>query len=139
MSQFYERGALLLQQKRTELAIEQFMLHLGHEPNCPDGHCMLALCFLGLDKMNEALDFSEKAVSLAPDEAFPYFVLSRVYLDSNKYKKAIACADDGIEVDPMFPDLWGVKAFAYIGVHEFKKGLEAAEIGLEIEPAELHL
>ncbi len=78
MNPHFERGQLLYQQSRYDLAEESFRRALADDPDFVMAHACLALCMLERQEWKEATAEAERAIGLAPDMPFVHYVLARV-------------------------------------------------------------
>jgi tetratricopeptide (TPR) repeat protein len=154
----YERGCLLFEQRRYDLAIKEFRAALVSEPNSPAAHAMLALSLSADGYLNAGIEEAEEAVRLGPDLAYAHYVLSRVLSAIMNFETPKAALDFPIEIDRIVPNWASVRAIraaeealrldatdpdhfarlAYLKVWSWHwtEGLELAERGLALEPTE---
>jgi len=100
-----QKGALLYEQGRYELAAEQLREALSVEPDDAHVHALLALALLYIQPLSpqrfaKARYHSDAAVRLAPESWLPHFTLSLVFSESMDWEPA---------TEPNSP-LGGVKA-----------------------------
>ena len=84
---------LLFETKRYELAINEIQLELSQSPDNHLLYAYFALALSALDKQDEALIQAQKAIEIAPDDDYVYFVLASVYLEKKDLKKAQEAID----------------------------------------------
>lgn len=130
-----ERGWLLVQQRRPELAEREFRMALLQDPHDADAHALLALVLADQEGRGaEALEEARAAVALAPDEPFPYFAEARVHLEAERWDEARRAAEEAIRADPGDPLHYVVLSAAHAGRRRWNEALAAADQALEIDP-----
>src|SRR5688500_16372498 len=68
-----ERGLLLYQQSRYEMAEAELRQALGVEPNDAYAHALLALCLIERKQADDATAEAQQAIHLAPDMPFAHY------------------------------------------------------------------
>lgn len=130
-----QRGWVLAQQGRRDLAEREFRLALADDPHDPVTHALLALVLAGQEtRRAEALAAARTAVGLAPDDAFARGVEARVHLEAERWNEAERAAREAILIDPDDPDHFGVLAAAHLSRSRWADALDAADEGLELDP-----
>ncbi|HEX6426111.1 MAG TPA: hypothetical protein VF008_00445 [Niastella sp.] len=82
-------GKIFLYDGAYDTAEFYFRKSLIQNPNDPDTHTQIALCFLLLGKQNEALEIYEKAIQLTPFNADNYSMYGVfIYFEQGDYEKA---------------------------------------------------
>lgn len=134
MNSHFERGRLLLQQRRFDEAIGELQLHLAHDSDNSSTHSLLSLAFLGLEKHAEATEHAQRAIHLAPDESLGHYALAVVLDERNRLADARAAIEEAIRLDPYNPDYFALLAGLHLQQYRWREALDAANAGLEIEP-----
>ena len=130
-----ERGWLLAQQGRTELAERELRLALGDDPDDAETHALLALVLCDQEgRRTDALQSARAAVGLAPDHPFPHYAEARVHLAAERWLAAERAAREAVLIDPDSPAHFGALSASYAGRERWTEALEAADKGLEIDP-----
>jgi len=129
-----ERGLLLYQQDRHELAGEQLRLALAQEPDDAHAHALLALCLAEGEQFAEATDEARQAIVLAPDYDFAHFAAARVAYARDQYEDALQAVQEAIRLDPSVADYRALLAGIHLDQRRWREGLAAAEAGLEQDP-----
>jgi TolB-like protein/tetratricopeptide (TPR) repeat protein len=82
-------GKIFLYEDSFDTAEFYFRKSLWLNPNDPDTHMQIALCFLMLGKEKEAVEIYEKALQLTPTQADNYFIYGVfIYFEQGDYTKA---------------------------------------------------
>jgi tetratricopeptide (TPR) repeat protein len=130
-----ERGWLLAQQGRAELAEREYRLALAEDPHDADTHALLALVLAGQEpRRAEALAEAREAVGLAPDEPFPHYAEAVVHIQAERWEDAQRAAEQAIRIDPDDPGHYAVLAAAHLGRRRWRDALDAADDALAIDP-----
>jgi tetratricopeptide (TPR) repeat protein len=134
MSTAFQRGIVLYQQGRHDLADREFRRALAEDPDNPSAHAFLALCLTDQDRHDEALHEAGEAVRLDPDMALCHYVRGRALLDLDRPREAEAAALEAIRLDPDDADYPGLLAAVELSRGRWPAALEAAERGLALDP-----
>jgi tetratricopeptide (TPR) repeat protein len=134
MSQAFDRGVILFQQGRHDLASQEFRRGLSEDPDYPLGHAFLALCLAECKQKDEALREADEAVRLAPSLALSHYARSRVLLELDRLREASLAIKEAISLDPDDADYRGLLASIEMARHRWAEALEVAESGLAIDP-----
>jgi tetratricopeptide (TPR) repeat protein len=139
MSTAFQRGIVLFNQHRHDLADREFRQELAESPDNAFAHAFLSLCLMQQqDRKQEALREADEAIRLDPAKAFCHYVRGRVLCDQDRYKEAEASAQEAIRLDPDDADYLGLLAAAELGRGRWADALEAADCGLAIDPEHAH-
>lgn len=134
MNQSLDRGVLLFQQSRYELAEQEFRRMLGENPNDPAAHAFLGLCLEHQEKFDEAQRVAEQAIALAPGWAFTHSCRSQVMENRRQFSEAEKSAREAVRLDPQNADYWARLAATLFRQEKWKDAYEAAMKGLEHDP-----
>jgi len=129
-----ERGILLYQQSRHELAEGELRQALAMDPHDSYAHALLALCLVERKKFDEATAEARQAIHLGPDFPFAHYAHSRVLYDRNHYREALAAIQEAIRLDSTDADYFSLLAGIHCDEKRWQDALEAAEQGLQFEP-----
>jgi tetratricopeptide (TPR) repeat protein len=134
MSTAQQRGIVLLQQGRHDLADREFRQDLAQEPDSPLSHAFLALCLTRSDRDDEALREADEAVRCGPDLAFCHYVRGCALQSKKRLAEAETAAREAIQLDPEDADYPGLLATIEMARSHWKAALEAADRGLALDP-----
>jgi tetratricopeptide (TPR) repeat protein len=134
MSQAFDRGVLLFQQGRHDLASQEFRRGLSEDPDNSLAHAFLALCLSESKQKDEALREADESVRLDPASALSHYARSRVLLELQRLREASQAIKEAIGLDPYDADYRGLLASIEMGRHRWAEALEVAESGLAIDP-----
>jgi tetratricopeptide (TPR) repeat protein len=130
-----QRGWLLAQQGRAELAEAEYRLALADDPHDADTHALLALVLAEQEpRRAEALEEARTAVGLAPDDPFPHYAEAHVHIEAERWGQAQAAAEQAIRIDPDNPGHYVVLAAAHLGRRRWREALDAADQALAVDP-----
>lgn len=129
-----ERGLLLYQQSRHDLAEQELRQALAADPDDAYAHALLALCLTEQEQFKEATDEAQRAVHQAPDDPFSHYALAKVFYDRDRLDEAVAAISESIRLDPTDADYQALLAAIRFDQRRWPDALTAAEQGLEINP-----
>ncbi|MGD9646518.1 MAG: tetratricopeptide repeat protein [Pirellulales bacterium] len=130
----YQRGILLLQQHRYDLAEQAFRQALADQPHHELGHAMLSLCLRELDRQAEGIVEAQTAIGLDPELALGHYALALNLLDRKKHAAALAASREAVRLDPHDADFHAAEAVIELTSERFREGLAAADRGLACNP-----
>jgi tetratricopeptide (TPR) repeat protein len=133
-SPYRQRGALLAEQGRPELAEREFRRALADDPHDPVTHALLALVLADQERDAEAMDEAREAIRLAPDLAMGHYALARAHLEGERPGDALAAAAEAVRLDPEHPRGYSVHAASSLGLRRWNDALAAADTGLALRP-----
>jgi tetratricopeptide (TPR) repeat protein len=134
MSAFFQRGLILFNQNRYDLADREFRQALASDPDHAQAHAFLALCLAEREKHDEAQHEADEAVRLEPDSAFVHYARARVLCERKRFKEATEAVEEAIRLDPENADYRGQLAGILMELRRWNDGLKAAEAGLALDP-----
>ncbi|HYR12222.1 MAG TPA: tetratricopeptide repeat protein [Longimicrobium sp.] len=130
-----QRGWLLAQQGRAELAERELRLALAEDPYDADTHALLALVLAEQEpRRAEALEEAHAAVGLAPDDPFPHYAEARVHLEAERWDDARRAAEQAIRIDSDDAGHYVVLSAAHLGRRRWREALDAADEALALDP-----
>jgi tetratricopeptide (TPR) repeat protein len=129
-----ERGSLLFQTGRHELAEQEFRAALVQEPSNALAHAMVALCLLSQKKYAEATTEAQQAIALRPDWDVGYSALAAILSARERLKDAVLMAERAIQLDPFDPEHHALLAAIRNQQRNWPAALAAADAGLAINP-----
>jgi tetratricopeptide (TPR) repeat protein len=129
-----QRGLLLAQQGRHELAEQELRHALAGNPNQAMTHSLLALCLVKRKAFQEATDEAQQAIHLAPDVPFSHHALAVVWYERNRLREAEAAVGEAIALNPFQAESFGLLAAIKFGQRQWQAALDVAEQGLAADP-----
>jgi tetratricopeptide (TPR) repeat protein len=136
MNPTIERGLLLFQQGRHELAIQEFQQALAADPQLGFAHACIALCLAKQEKFAEASEAAARGIEFAPDSDFTHYVAASVFHDRHDLAQAERAITEAIRLDPYDASYHGLAAAIRFEQSDWTGALERATKGLEIDPDE---
>ncbi|MBI5433257.1 MAG: tetratricopeptide repeat protein [Planctomycetes bacterium] len=133
MGPHFERGRLLFEQERHDMAIREFELELAEDPDQAHVHAMLALCRRAKQEHARAAEHARRAIELAPDAAFVHYVYAQVALGTERFADALKSLDEAIRLDADDADSHALRAAVLLRQEKRKEALAAAEQALELD------
>jgi tetratricopeptide (TPR) repeat protein len=129
-----ERAYHLIEHHRYSEA-EQFLRdYLLEEPEDAGALVLLAISLHELKNTNLALPIIEKAISLAPDEAYVHQAKGSILFEIGNFRGAQKCAELAIALDPENTDNYSLCGQALASQGKSKAALEKLRAGLELDP-----
>jgi tetratricopeptide (TPR) repeat protein len=139
MSIHLERGQLLLQQGRIEMAKKELRLELNQNPSNAYAMGLLGFC-LSTEKDHEnAAQLIESAIGLEPNNPYLFYLQAKIYLLANRLEDSIAAADQGLLLNPNGAEFFLIKGSIALNLDQWEAALKYAEIGLESDPEHVDL
>lgn len=132
-----ERGKLLYEQSRYELAIREFQQVLAQNADDTEALYFQAHSLLHLDRHQEALEVANTILGLLPGEPFALELKARVLIQLNQLKEALTLIEEAIEQDPAEESFWATATVIHYEQKDYDKALATAEEGLSLNPANL--
>jgi len=129
-----ERGLLLYQQSRHELAENELRQALATEPQDAYAHALLALCLAEREKFDEATNEAQHAIHLGPDFPFSHYAHARVLYARNRFYEARVAIEEAIRLDSADADYFSLLAAIHLEEKRWPEALNAAERGLQFDP-----
>lgn len=138
MSAHYEKGRVLYQQRRYDLAETEFRKALADDPNAPLAHAMLAASLSAQGHSDKGVKEAEAAIKLAPDIAYPYYILSLSQLACNRTGDAEKTIKEALRIDPTSSTYLTHAADVQVAKENWKEALKFAEAGLQNDPEDVN-
>jgi tetratricopeptide (TPR) repeat protein len=137
MSAHRERGVLLMQQGRLEMAVEEFGRALVEDPTDAFSHACTALCLTELGKLDDARRGVGEAIRHDPESAFCQYVLGTVELHAERYPEARRAALETIRIEPGKARNFSLLARIHLVTESWEEARAAAEEGLRVDPTDV--
>ncbi len=130
MNVILEQANLLLEQGRpkdAEVKIKQF---LQQEPDNDYALSLLARCLFDRKEFNEGIAVIQKAIQLAPEESFYFYLHAFGHYQNNQHFLAVDNINIAIRLNPYHAEYYGLFAFILLGEKQFNEALQKANEGL---------
>jgi tetratricopeptide (TPR) repeat protein len=137
MSTAFQRGVVLFEQDRYDLADREFRMEIAESPENALAHAFLALCLSERKQKDEALSEADEAVRLDPGEPFCHYARGRVLFEQGRIKDAEAAAREAIELNPIEANYHSLLGCVALRRRRWAEALDAAEQGLALDPEHL--
>lgn len=111
-------GEFLYSHKRVDDAEEAFLRGIRANAHVPEAYVKLALLYSSTKKTQQALDYCDHAIKLAPKKEIGFVGKGQVLMQANDFEKAISHFQEALKFSPNSPDIHEFLAQAYE-----KKGL----------------
>ena len=128
-----ERGRLLYQQSRYDLAETELRQALSQDPGHAYGHALLALTLLQRKQLKQATQEAQEAIHLVPDYAFAHYALAKVWYNRHHYDVSRTAIDEAIRLDPENADYRFLLGAIHYDEKRWKEALQSAEEGLQLD------
>jgi len=139
MSIHLERGQLLLQQGRIEMAKKELRLELNQNPSNAYAMGLLGFCHSTEKDHKNATQLIESAIGLEPNNPYLFYLQAKIYLLANRLEDAIAAADQGLLLNPNGAEFFLIKGSIALNLDQWEAALKYAEFGLESDPEHVDL
>lgn len=126
-------AAALLQQGRMDLAEPRLREVLSQSPNDPWANSILALCISARKNHREAIAQANRAVAVAPNLAFSYYVKSIVSSAADNEESSLRAIEMAIKLDPVAADYHAHHAGVLLDREKPDLALAAADRALALE------
>jgi len=90
--------------------------------------------YYGITSPDEAVEAYEYATKLAPDDAYSFIQLGKIYLVFQDYPKAIGYLDQALQVDQFLPEAYFVKGIIFKEIGDTSKAVSSYETARELNP-----
>lgn len=134
MSTAFQRGIVLFNQNRYDLADREFRQVLAESPDDALAHAFLSYCLVQRDRNDEALHEADESIRLDPGVAFCHYVRGLVLSRQGRLKEAEASAQEAIRQNPADANYLGLLASIELGRRRWDAALATADRGLALDP-----
>jgi tetratricopeptide (TPR) repeat protein len=122
-SQQFQAGVAAFSSGDFVLAATQFEAAVAQAPTMPALHVNLALAYLRLKRLDDAVTSLERAAALAPTDPPIHYQLGSVYVDVQAYDKAVIALERGLAGKPnLTTDALALEATTTLGAVYFAQG-----------------
>ena len=134
MNPNFERGLILFNQNRYDMAEQEFRQALAADPDNPRAHSMLAHCLCEREQFQEATDEAQIAIHKAPDSPHSHYTLAYVYHRRAHNAEALTALSEAVRLDPESADYHALRSAILFEERRWPEALESADRGLECDP-----
>lgn len=132
-------GDMLAQDNQSEKAAAQYKKSIAIDPSKYIVWQNLLFTYSGPSQSDSLLKYSEKALSLFPNQAILHYMSALAYINKKDFKKAISAANRAVEMQPeenvqLLSDMYALLADAYNSDKQYKLSDENFEAALELTP-----
>lgn len=133
MGRHFERGTVLYNLRRFKDAADAFAQELADDPNSPHSHAMRAAALGAFGQFADASQSARRAIELAPQWQYGYYILGVTESLQGKIRKAEATFLQALRLEPT-TDVHFRLAKIYSFTNRIHECLEATAKALELEP-----
>jgi tetratricopeptide (TPR) repeat protein len=130
-----ERADLLIEHRRYELAILELTRLLSEYPELSEAQTRLALCYMPLQRFDDAIKAARKAVSLDPENPVNHSILATVYMSADEKRSALLSIKQAIEIDPSVATFFSLRSAIELSLGWPTDAQYSAETGLSLNPS----
>jgi Flp pilus assembly protein TadD len=105
MNPNFERGLILYNQNRYDLAEQEFRQALAADPDNPRGHSMLAHCLCEREQFKEATEEAQLAIHKSPDSPHSHYTLAYIYHRRAHNDEALTAVGEAVRLDLSAPTI----------------------------------
>ena len=127
-----ERARLLLQQGRTNDAVQQLKMVLQQDPDNTDALAMMARCQFAQKNFEAGIATMQNVLALEPG-SYNFYLLGFGYYSAGKNGLAMEAFQQSQSMDPWFVENYGLLSHVLLEQKKFSEALDMANEGLAIE------
>lgn len=133
MNAFVQRGLLLYEQSRYELAENELRQALGIDSQDAYAHALLGLCLSKREQFKEATEEAQQAIHLAPDFPFAHYAHASILHERNRDDEALPVINEALRLDASNPSYFALLSAIQLNERNWPAALQAAEQGLRLD------
>ena len=134
MATDYQRGAVLFDCGRYDLAEDFLRKAVAAEPENWRAHAVLACCLAANKQLGLALCEAAEAVRLAPDQGWALQAVARARLAANMVPQAEEAINEALQLEPGSAAYLSLKSAILHDQHRWLEALKCANEALRIAP-----
>ncbi len=127
-----QSGVALLNQKQYKKAISFFLQFLEKYPDNFDALNLLAVCYVELAELNQAIKILEKAKEVRSNDVKSLMNLGICYAKTSQYQNALPCFEQCDSLAPNHPEILNALGNTYRLLHHYDLAREKLEQALRI-------
>jgi tetratricopeptide (TPR) repeat protein len=128
-----QRGLLLYQQSRYDMAENEIRQALAFDPRDAYAHALLGLCLGHRELFKEATEEAQQAIHLAPDFPFAHYALASIMRERNRNDEALTAINEALRLDASDPAYFALLSAIHFSERRWPAALDAAERGLQLD------
>lgn len=128
------RAWTLYRAARYELARDAALEAIQEDPALSEAYCLLAFSLSDLDEGAEAIKAARQGIALAPQWAYPYYVLGYVALQARLVFDALAAAESAVKLESDNANYYSFLARVWYSFKDWSQCLELCDRGLSVDP-----
>ena len=132
-SQHAQVGIDLYNRGRVREALAKFDEALVQQGNNVNYLYEYGRILIELDEYDMAVDYGDRAIAAAPNDARGYALKARALMWSDP-ENAIPIAVSGLDIDPNFSPLHAALAIAYTRIGRYDEGLRRGDLAVQLDP-----
>lgn len=121
-----QKAEHLVEIERWREAVPPLLKVLGQNPEHFQANCLLGACHFYLKNYVEALEFTEKAIAVAPDDEWGHRLRSIILGEMGRKKEALKSAEEAVRLNPFELFGWQALTNAYLNCNKILKAKETA-------------
>ncbi len=122
----FQKAEHLTEVERWREAVPLLLKVIAQNPQHFQAYCLLSLCHYSLKDNEKALEFAEKAITVAPEEEWGHRLRSVALSEQGKKKEALKSAEEAVRLAPFEPYVLQVLVNAYLSSNKPRKAEEIA-------------
>ena len=126
-------GTKFANEKKYKEAAREFRVALGIDPDHAEANLLLGLTLANTGELEEAVQYSRKAVALKPSYA-GYYNLALIHSNQGRYDEAIEAYRQALELNPKSYQAWHQLGKVHSTTLEFEKAIEAYQKAAGLNP-----
>jgi Flp pilus assembly protein TadD len=126
-------GSKFAQEKKYQEAAREFRTAVQIAPDNPEANLLLGLTLANTKELDEAVQYSSKAVQLKPSYA-GFYNLGLIYANQEKFDKAVEAFEKAVGLSPRSYQAWHQLGKVYATDLKFEKAIEAYGKVIELNP-----
>ena len=129
----FSRAQILMQQNRFAEAKDELSSLLASDPNNPLVLGMYAEVMIALGEHNAAMETIDRAIGIAPDGAWLFYIKSRIFVLKGKYDDSEKMIQMAIDLDSSDADFFSLWASIKLARKKFQEALDLANQALDLD------
>ena len=135
MNELKQRGDALFEQRRWEMALENYQQYLLENPEDAEALCMVARCYLHMELFGKASEYADMAVSVSPDLGYAFYIQSYIFHLRNLEQDARRALETGLELEPSNPDFHVLMGRLHAKQADWLQAQDSADMALSFAPS----